>query len=74
MFRKTIEKELYCYGKYQPFGEMIKNITNKGMPSQLDSFAEWCNHNLDILDDLIDDIVRETEMHKFLLKVRIIYR
>ena len=69
MFSEPIEKVLYCYGVYQPlFDEMTKHITNisfhKGLPSELDSFAEGCNHNLVILDDLMYNVVRETEMQK----------
>ena len=45
--------------------EHVKNILfHKGLATELDSFAEGCKHNLVILDDLMDDSVRETEMQK----------
>ena len=46
-------------------GECITNISfHKGLPTELDSFAEGCKHNLVTLDDLMNDVVRETEMQK----------
>ena len=69
MFTEPVEKVLYCYGVYQPlFDEMAETISNitfhKGLPSKVDSFAKDCNHTLIILDDLMDDVVREVEMQK----------
>ena len=69
MFTEPVEKVLYCYGVYQPlFDEMSDNITNisfhKGLPNELDSFAKDSKHSLVILDDLMDDVVRHTDMQK----------
>ena len=69
MFTEPVEKVLYCYGVYQPlFDEMIESISNvsfhKGFLSELDSFTDDSKHGLAILDDLVDDVVRETDMQK----------
>ena len=60
---------LYCYGVYQPlFNEMSESITNisfhEGLPNELDNFAKDSKHSLVTLDDLVDDVVRHTDMQK----------
>ena len=67
MFSEPVEQILYCYEVYQSkFDEILEKVPNisfhKSIPTELDSFAEGCKHNLVILVDLMDDVVRNIEM------------
>ena len=45
--------------------ESITNISfHKGLPNELDNFAKDSKHSMVILDDLMDDVVRDTDMQK----------
>ena len=51
---------------FDEISECITNISfisfHKGLPTKLDSFAEGCKHDLVLLDNLMDDVVRDTEI------------
>lgn len=60
---------LYCYGIYQPlFAEMEKTLTNftlhQGLPtpSELDEYTQGREHKLVILDDLMQQVLKNDEM------------
>jgi len=63
------QKILYCYGIWQSlFDEMEANITNiifhKGLPTsqQIDKITQNNAHNIVILDDLMQDVVKNPEI------------
>ena len=74
MFSQPVQKTLYCYGIYQDtFDAMKKEISGieffEGVPNQLDieSFADG-RHNLVILDDLSEKVVKEPDMERLFVQ------
>ena len=74
MFSQPVKKTLYCYGIYQDtFDAMKKEINGieffKGVPTQSDieSFADG-EHNLVILDDLSEKVVKEPDMERLFVQ------
>lgn len=68
MFTMPPSKILYCYGVWQSlFNEMENNIKNlvfhEGVPSseQIEEFSDN-NHNIVVLDDLMDECVKNREI------------
>ena len=71
MFETRPNKILYWYGVYQPlFEQMEKTLTqiefHKGvLPSELlEEYSHSKHCNIIVLDDLMDDVVSNTEMEK----------
>ena len=75
LFEEPIHKILYCYSIKQPiFNEILREISNvefyEGMPDEdkIVLFGDLENHNLIILDDMMESIVKSVDAQNLATK------